>query len=143
MMQHRMCIAGSKAKTEGRAFEATGTDRVLMALDPSPVRQGRGAAHLGGQGGARRGRTGRRRKTQKRIRSDVESCAGTSGAGRAAGLLARGVVTRRPLARFLTFLSILSLLFSLFLFFLFFLSFLFPLLFLSFLSFLFLLFFLP
>ena len=58
-------------------------------------------------------------------------------AGRAAGLLAGDVVTRRPPARFLTSLSILFSIFLFFLFFLFYLSFLFPLLFLSLKSFLF------
>ena len=132
-MQHRMCIVGSKAKTEGSSLRDYWYRASLDSSGPVTCQaQGRGAARLGGQGGAH-GRGGGA-KTQKRIRSDVESCAGTSGAGRAAGLLADDIVIRlRPR---LTFLSILFLLFLFFLFFLFFLSFLSPLLLSSLLSFL-------
>ena len=104
-------MLAARQRLRGVACETIGTERVLTVLDPSPVRaQGRGAARLGGQGGARRGRKGRRRKTQKRIRSDVESCAGTGGAGRAAGLLADDIVTRRPPALDLLFHLVLALL---------------------------------
>ena len=54
LMQHRMCIVGSKAKTEGSSLRDYWYRASLDSSGPVTCQaQGRGAARLGGQGGAR------------------------------------------------------------------------------------------
>ena len=64
-MQHRMCIVCSKAETEGRACGTIGTERVLVVLDPSPVRARAGR-------GAPRGTRGRAPRTEGEEEQDAK-----------------------------------------------------------------------